>query len=112
MILSFLLWCLWKERNNLCFEDHEKTLVDLKALFFKTLYHWIAVFDINILSFHTFLLSLLLLRFFFFFFFFFLLVKFLSCIHLAYLGCAFPLFNEFLIAYKKIVLLQSCSFLV
>ena len=72
MILSFLLWCLWKERNNLCFEDHEKTLVDLKALFFKTRYHWVAVIDFNILSFHTFLsLSLSLSSFFSFFFFFF-----------------------------------------
>jgi hypothetical protein len=29
--------------------------VELKALFFKTLYHWVAAFDFNISSFYLFL---------------------------------------------------------
>jgi len=40
--------------NNWSFEDRKRTLVDLKALFFKTLYHWVVAFDFNISSFHIF----------------------------------------------------------
>jgi hypothetical protein len=40
MILPYIMWCLWCERNDWSFEDCERTLVDLKALFFKTLFHW------------------------------------------------------------------------
>ena len=31
-----LMWCIWKERNR-CFEDFERSMPDLKLLFFKTL---------------------------------------------------------------------------
>jgi len=30
-----LMWCLWRERNDRSFENRERTLVDLKALFFE-----------------------------------------------------------------------------
>jgi len=39
MILTYLLWCLWREINDRSIEEHERTLVKLKALFFKTLFH-------------------------------------------------------------------------
>ena len=32
-----LLWCLWRERNGRCFEDIERSIPDLKLLFFRTL---------------------------------------------------------------------------
>ena len=32
-----LMWCIWRERNNRCFEDFERTIADLKLFFFKTL---------------------------------------------------------------------------
>ena len=31
-----LLWCLWTERNSRCFEDTERSISDLKLLFFKS----------------------------------------------------------------------------
>jgi len=40
MLPSCLLWCLWRERNNRRFEDREKTLEEIKSLFFNTLYLW------------------------------------------------------------------------
>jgi hypothetical protein len=43
------------ERNNWSFKDRERTLVKLKALFFKTLFHWVAASDFSISSFHVFL---------------------------------------------------------
>jgi hypothetical protein len=36
-ILPCLTWCIWRERNDRNFEDHERTLVELNALFFTTL---------------------------------------------------------------------------
>ena len=38
-----LLWCIWKERNRRCFEDSERSLPDIKLLFFKTLLDWLFV---------------------------------------------------------------------
>jgi hypothetical protein len=52
MIPSCLMWCLWRDRNDCSFEVHERTLVDLKVLFFRTLFHWAA--DSNIMNFHFF----------------------------------------------------------
>ena len=31
-----LMWCLWRERNNRCFEDSERSVLDLKLFFFRT----------------------------------------------------------------------------
>lgn len=37
MIPSCHMWCFWKERTNIRFDDRERTLVELKGLYFKTL---------------------------------------------------------------------------
>ena len=36
-----LLWCLWREINSRCFEDIERSIPDLKLLFFRTLRDWL-----------------------------------------------------------------------
>ena len=33
-----LMWCIWKERNSRCFEDIERSMPNLKLLFFRTLF--------------------------------------------------------------------------
>ena len=38
-----LMWCIWKERNNRCFEDSERAMPDLKLLFIRTLLDWFSV---------------------------------------------------------------------
>ena len=35
-----LLWCLWRERNDRCFEGREHHMLDMKALFLCTLLDW------------------------------------------------------------------------
>jgi hypothetical protein len=40
MVSLYILWYLWREMNNRCFEDLERTLVELKSLFFNTSYLW------------------------------------------------------------------------
>ena len=35
-----LMWCLWKERNARIFEDGERNVLELKLLFFRTLFDW------------------------------------------------------------------------
>jgi hypothetical protein len=55
MLPSCLLWCIWKERKDRSFEDHERTLEELISFFFYTLYIWIAAFDSPfVLNFHDF----------------------------------------------------------
>jgi len=36
---SFLLWCLWREINDISFEDRKRIVVELKSFFFNFLYH-------------------------------------------------------------------------
>ena len=38
-----LVWCIWKKRNSRCFEDKERSMPDLKLLFFRTLLDWLSV---------------------------------------------------------------------
>ena len=38
-----LMWCIWKVRNSRCFEDKERSMPDLKFLFFRTLLDWFSV---------------------------------------------------------------------
>ena len=38
-----LTWCIWRERNNWCFEDFERIVADVKLFFFKTLSDWISI---------------------------------------------------------------------
>jgi len=44
MVPICLLWCVWKEINNRCFEDLERSLEDILLLFFHTLYLWTVAF--------------------------------------------------------------------
>ena len=38
--LQCLMWCLWRERNACTFEDCERNILDLKLLFYRSLYDW------------------------------------------------------------------------
>jgi len=38
-----LMWCIWREKNYRCFEDYERTVVDLKLFFFRTLSDWMSI---------------------------------------------------------------------
>jgi hypothetical protein len=44
MVPTCILWCVWKERNNRCFENLERSLDDILASFFHTLYLWTVAF--------------------------------------------------------------------
>ena len=46
-----LMWCIWKERNNRCFEDSERAIPDIKLLFFRTLLEWFSVWRNHSFSF-------------------------------------------------------------
>jgi hypothetical protein len=96
MVPSCLLWCFWRERNDRSFEDCERTVVDLKSFFFKTLYHWTTALDLNLLSFHDFLDL-----------FSFLQVRCFSCLLLVYLSYAFCAFNDISITYIYIYIYIS-----
>jgi hypothetical protein len=41
MVPHCVMWCLWRERNARHFEDSDRSIVDLKLLFFQTLYEWV-----------------------------------------------------------------------
>jgi hypothetical protein len=49
MVLTCILWCVWKERNNKCLEDLERSLEDILASFFHTLYLWTVAFVSHLL---------------------------------------------------------------
>jgi hypothetical protein len=72
IVPSFLLCCLWKKMNDRSFENCERTLEEIKFLFFNTLYLWITVF-----------VSLLVIVIMIFLFFLLLLVRWL----LLYISC-------------------------
>jgi hypothetical protein len=44
MVPIYIFWCVWKERNNRCFEDLESSMEDILASFFHTLYLWTVTF--------------------------------------------------------------------
>jgi len=49
------MWCIWRKRNGRSFEDCEITVVELKAFFFSSPYHWTAAIDcFHFYSFHDF----------------------------------------------------------
>jgi len=53
---SCLLWYLWRDINDSSFEDHKKTLEEIKSLFFNTLYLWTATYvSPLVISYHDFL---------------------------------------------------------
>ena len=41
--LHCMMWCLWRERNNWCFEDIEGTMTELKLCFFRTMLDWMSI---------------------------------------------------------------------
>ena len=40
-----LMWCLWRERNMRIFEGCEQHVDELKLLFLRTLFEWMALLD-------------------------------------------------------------------
>jgi hypothetical protein len=56
MVPSYLLGCLWREMNNICFEDHDRILEEIESLFFNTLYFGTANYvSLLVISYHDFL---------------------------------------------------------
>ena len=44
MVPTCLFWCLWRERNNRCFEDLERSSEDILSSCLHTLYLWTIAF--------------------------------------------------------------------
>jgi hypothetical protein len=44
MVPTCILWCVWKERNDRCFEDLERSSEEILTSFFHTLYLWTVAF--------------------------------------------------------------------
>jgi hypothetical protein len=40
MVSHCIMWCIWRERNNRCFEDSSRSRVELLHFFLFTLYTW------------------------------------------------------------------------
>jgi hypothetical protein len=90
MVHPCLLWCLWREKNDRCFEDREKTSEELKSLFFNTLYLMIATYIAHlVICFHDFLFSVCPYY-----------LDGFVCILLVYKGASYA-FNNILINYQK-----------
>ena len=39
----YLMWCIWRERNNRHFEDLDRSILDFKLFFVKNLLDWVLV---------------------------------------------------------------------
>jgi hypothetical protein len=50
MILLCLMWCIWREHNTRNLKDCEKTVIELKAIMFETLYVWIVAYNCSLFS--------------------------------------------------------------
>ena len=50
MDTPILMWCIWREIKNRCFEDSKRTIVDLINLFFKKLLDWMFIIEIPSIS--------------------------------------------------------------
>ena len=37
-----LMWCIWRERNGCSFEDCERSYVEIKLFFLRSLFDWVA----------------------------------------------------------------------
>ena len=57
MIPICILWSLWRERNERTFEDKERSIEELKFLFFRTLCNWAIAVDFNGMALRDFLAS-------------------------------------------------------
>ena len=53
LIPHCLMWCLWRERNSSIFEDGDRSILDLRLQFLRTLFDWMSAS--RLFSFHTFL---------------------------------------------------------
>ena len=104
-----LMWIVWTERNRHSFEDTEKSLVQLQALFQKTLFDWSRCWGFSKCSTifkSLFLLLVLLFKFFPVRCLLFVLFIAFPCVHhhehpvLAFV-CFLVCFNNFLITYPK-----------
>jgi hypothetical protein len=45
MIPLYTTRCIWKERNDQSIKDSERTVAELKAFFFNSLFHWMAAYN-------------------------------------------------------------------
>ena len=75
MVPHCVIWCLWRERNARLFEDCESSMVDIKLLFFQTLYAWVNSVGVSSINSNRPLLFLNSLE--------------VSCIHLVFKACFF-----------------------
>ena len=55
MIPLCIMWCIWTERNMRCFEDKERTMVELKNFVLHTLLLWFSAIVLNGDDIHEFL---------------------------------------------------------
>jgi hypothetical protein len=56
LLHSCLLWCLWRKMSSGSFKDRERTLEEIKFLFFNILYLWTIVFVFPlVISYHDFI---------------------------------------------------------
>jgi hypothetical protein len=56
MVPSYLMWCFWRERNEINFENQERAFEELIFFFFYSLFTWTAVFSVPlVISFNDFL---------------------------------------------------------
>jgi hypothetical protein len=81
MVLSCLLWFLWREINDRSFEDRERTVMKLMLFLFHN-YYWTTAFDLQLLD-------------------FLFLARFYSYILHVYLGCTFCAYNDISFTNKK-----------
>jgi hypothetical protein len=44
MVRTFFFWCVWKDMNDIYFEDRERSLGEILSLFYETLYLWMAAY--------------------------------------------------------------------
>lgn len=55
MIPLCIMWCIWSERNECCFEDKEHTMAELHNFFVHTLMLWFLAIVLNGSNAHDFL---------------------------------------------------------
>jgi accessory gene regulator protein AgrB len=44
------MWTIWRERNAISFEDHEKLKEELKIILVKSLFNWTGAYNISYFS--------------------------------------------------------------
>jgi hypothetical protein len=44
MVRTCFFWCVWKDMNDIYFEDRERSLGEILSLFYETLYLWMAAY--------------------------------------------------------------------